>query len=324
MLLKNWEYDETSLEMFQYFRISANATYPFKRNDEIYFLRFCPTSEKRKESIVAELEFIRYLRGKQYNALEPVPSKSGDELIQKLTPWGEYYASVFKRVVGKQISQTDFDSEIMFAYGAALGQLHKLSGGYAFHEAKRWTHVDVLDWIEQTLKDLASEALPLDEVKLLRDYFSKLPISQANYGLIHYDFETDNVFYDSSTKSCSVIDFDDAMLHWYVMDIVQALYSLKSEVADDEFPQKEAVFIEGYRSRFEIDNDLLAAAPLFKRFANLYGYTRIARSIQEHWENEPDWLVNLRRKLAGLLVKRAEFFGKTILFKPVSASPPSQ
>jgi len=312
MLLKNWEYDETSLDMFQYFRISANAIYPFKKDGEVHFLRCCPTSEKTKDNILAELEFVNYLRSNQYNALEPIPSTGGGELIQQSTPWGEYYASVFKRVMGNQISETDFSDGIMFSYGAALGQLHVLSSEYTAPKTKRWTHVEVFYWIEETLKSLTHETSAMEELDLLREYFSKLPINSKNYGLIHYDFELDNVFYDDTTKSCSVIDFDDTMYHWYVMDIVQALESLKSEVAEDEFSRKQAVFIEGYRSRIGLDNELFAMMPVFKRFADLYGYTRVARSIQEQWENEPDWMVELRAKLNKALERESGFFGKAI------------
>jgi len=312
MLVKNWEYDESSLDLFQHFRISANAIYPFKRNGEICLLRCCPTSEKTRESIVAELEFIGYLHSRHYPALEPLPSKTGDEVVQKSTPWGDYYASVFKRVKGKQISQLNFDDEIITAYGAALGRLHSLSGEYTDPKTRRWTHEDVFHWVEETLRDLPVGRLPLDELRLLRDYFSGLPISPATYGLIHYDFETDNVFYDDATKSCSVIDFDDAMYHWYTMDIVQALDSLKDEVAADEFAHKKAVFIEGYRSEYAIEDDQLAAMPAFRRFANLYGYTRVVRAMQECWENEPEWLVELRAKLTESLAADSECFGKPI------------
>lgn len=312
MLLKNWEYDETSLDLFQYFRISANAIYPFKKDGEVRFLRCCPISEKTKDNILAELAFINYLRSKQYNALEPVPSRDGDGLVQKSTPWGEYYASVFKRVTGTQISETDFKDEIMFAYGTALGQLHELSNSYTAPKTKRWTHVDVFKWLEDTFKSLAIEASPMDELNLLREYFSRLPINPKNYGLVHYDFELDNVFYDETTKSCSVIDFDDAMYHWYIMDIVQAMESIKGEIAENEFSRKQAVFLEGYRSRFDLDDDLFAMIPAFKRFANLYGYARVARAIQEQWDNEPDWMVELRTKLNKALERESEFFGKAI------------
>ena len=318
MLLKNWEYDETSLEMLRDFRISANAIYPFRKNGDVCFLRCCPTSEKPMKNILAELEFISYLRGKGYNAMEPIPSNDGDELVQRLTPWGEYNASVFKRVKGEQISETNFGDEIMFAYGASLGQLHQLSSEYTSPKTKRWSHVDVFNWIEETLESLVLETHPLDELKILREHFSTLLINQKNYGLIHYDFEPDNVFYDDTTKSCSVIDFDDAMHHWYVMDIVQALHSLKSEIAEHKSSHAQVVFLEGYRGRFDINDDLFATAPVFRRFANLFQYARVARAMHEHWENEPEWMVELRTKLTKSLARNSEFFGQAIA---PSASP---
>lgn len=87
MLLKNWDYDESSLDMFRSCRISANAIYPFTRNEEVRLLRFCPTSEKIKDNLLAELEFIAYLRNNQYQAVASVLAKTGEELVQRLTPW---------------------------------------------------------------------------------------------------------------------------------------------------------------------------------------------------------------------------------------------
>ena len=49
----------------------------------------------------------------------------------------------------------------------------------------------------------------------------QLPVSPAGYGLVHYDFEPDNVFYDGET--CHVIDFDDSMEHFYAIDLVQMI-----------------------------------------------------------------------------------------------------
>ena len=89
MLVSNWDFDADSLDLFQYFRISANAIYPFRIHGEVCFLRFCSTSEKAKEQILAELGFIHYLRSNHYPALEPVPARNGECLVQKETPWGE-------------------------------------------------------------------------------------------------------------------------------------------------------------------------------------------------------------------------------------------
>jgi Ser/Thr protein kinase RdoA (MazF antagonist) len=111
-----------------------------------------------------------------------------------------------------------------------------------------------------------------------------------------------------------VIDFDDALYHWYVMDIEQALDSLQHgcDLTEQEFCQKQTVFLEGYRSQFEIDDDQLATMPVCRRFANLFGYARIARAIQEEWENEPEWLAGLRAKLHTALRHKSANFGEPI------------
>lgn len=62
MIVKNWTYDEDSLEMFQFYRISSNAIYPFRYKGKIRLLRFAPVKEKSKQNLEAELEFISYLR----------------------------------------------------------------------------------------------------------------------------------------------------------------------------------------------------------------------------------------------------------------------
>lgn len=303
LLINHWDYDPQSLELFQYFRISANAIYPIRIKGEVCFLRFSPVSEKQEENVLAELAFLNYLRHEGYSAMEAIHSRSGDELIRKETPWGEYFASVFRQVPGKQISQTDFNDNILFAYGAALGELHALSRKFENPSVKRWTHVDVLDWIEKTLGELGLDQKLMHELKTLRSRFSQLPITQDNYGLIHYDFEPDNVFFDENNQQCSVIDFDDAMYHWYVMDIVQALDAIQDEMEMDDCSHQEAMFLQGYRSVWEIDENLFKLKALFRRFASIYKYARVARAIEERFESEPDWMVGLRGRLEKLLME---------------------
>lgn len=312
MLLNNWDYDVDSEELFQFFRISANAIYPLRIRGNICYLRFSPVSEKLKENVQAELAFIDYLHCQGYPAMEVMKSRSGEAVVEKETPWGDYYASVFKRVVGKQISQTDFNDEIMFAYGAALGELHALSRKYENPSVRRWTHLDVFDWIGETLVELGLDQEPMQELVLLKREFEQLPVNLDNYGLIHFDFEPDNVFYDESNQQCSVIDFDDAMYQWYVMDIVQALAAIQDETGKDDISDLEAQFLDGYRNKFAIDNQLFSMKPLFRRFANLYQFTRVARVMQERWENEPDWMVSLRGKLQRSLLEDARLFGNEI------------
>jgi Ser/Thr protein kinase RdoA (MazF antagonist) len=310
MLLRNWAFDEESLDMFKYYRISSNAIYPFKCRGKTQLLRFAPKEEKRRTDTLAELDFIAYLRNNGYGVLRSVRSLRGEKLIEARTPWGEYFAAVFERVSGVQLSRTDLSDLIIFSYGRALGRLHQLSSQYTPGEPRRWAYSDVLEWIRQELANFPEEALALKEAQMLRSYFAALPRSSANYGLVHYDFEYDNVFYDEQSKSCNVIDFDDAMYHWYAMDIERALNSLQDLVPEvDLFEQKKRLFLDGYRAEFELPDDFEATQHVFRRFAGIYGYVRTLRSMAEHWEHEPEWMTNLRERLSARLVEESRHFG---------------
>ncbi|GIO26322.1 phosphotransferase enzyme family protein [Ornithinibacillus bavariensis] len=309
MLLRNWEYDNQSLDMFKYYRISSNAIYPFQVHGKTQLLRFSPKTEKNGDNILAELDFITYLRSKQYGVLETVVSKNGKELVETRTPWGEYYASVFKRVAGKQLNLTDLSEDIIFCYGKALGKLHQLSSEYNPSKYKRWSYNDVLNWIYTILVDFPNEESALRETKLLQDYFADIPMTKKTFGLIHYDFEYDNVFYDENTKSCNIIDFDDSMYHWYVMDIEQSLTSLQDCVHPEMYQQKKQYFLDGYRTEFEISDDMMSLIPACRRFANLYGYARVKISVQDQWDNEPEWLKDLRKNLSEAMKEDALCFG---------------
>jgi Ser/Thr protein kinase RdoA (MazF antagonist) len=102
------------------------------------------------------------------------------------------------------------------------------------------------------------------------------------------------------------------MFHWYAMDIDQALDSLQSEIAPDRYPRARDTFLDGYQTQFALDDDLVTVLPLFRRFAMLYRYTRLTRAVEERWENEPEWLVGLRAKLAGARASASEGFGKSL------------
>ncbi|MDO9086050.1 MAG: hypothetical protein Q7U53_07585 [Anaerolineaceae bacterium] len=52
-----------------------------------------------------------------------------------------------------------------------------------------------------------------------------------------------------------------------------------------------------------IDEDVFKQLPLFRRFAKLYQFTRVARAIEERFDNEPDWMVGLRERLESLLTE---------------------
>jgi Ser/Thr protein kinase RdoA (MazF antagonist) len=312
MILKNWDHDTDRLDILDNYRISANAVYPFFKDGQVFILRFSPVEERTADTIQAELEFLRYLRSQYYPVPDMLPSKNGNELELMNTPWGDYLAVVFERVPGTALARIEITDDIIYGLGKALGKLHSLSQRYHPVRYQRISWREQLDWVESTLAEFDNEKAAQNEVRILSSYLSGLPADNENYGLVHYDFETDNVFYNEDNGNFHVIDFDDAHYHWFVLDIDQALDSLFSELPTRNPEEIKSSFIDGYRSVVSITESMLEMMPVFRRYTNLFGYARILHSAKETWNNEPDWMVELRKKLSQSMRNRSIDFGKPI------------
>lgn len=294
---------------FPWFRISSNAVYPFEHRDGPAFLRFSPANEKRPDQIEAELDFIACLRRAGYGAPEPLPARDGRLLVAAETPWGTYLAAAFRQVPGLDLERVGLDAAIAASYGRALGELHRLSVDYRPAGARCWSHHDALDWVRAELAVLPATAAALVEADLLSAAFAALPRTAAGYGLVHYDFECDNVLFDAATGRCFAIDFDDAMYHWYAMDIEAALFSLEREVEGRAAPMLEAAFLAGYAGVSALPESLEALRPLCRRFADLYRYARVRRSLAAPTPDAPEWMAALRTRLEERLPEFSERFG---------------
>lgn len=307
--LRHWAYDADTLDGYLgRFRISANAVYPFAQGGKTCFLRLAPVSEKREQNLLGELEFIRYLNAQGYPAAAPIPADNGADLIRLRTLWGDYFASAFQGAQGKRLDETPLSAEILAAYGRGLGRLHALSAAY-LPETPKWSCKEALSWAEETLARYGAPDGLLKAAATLKGALGRLPQTPENYGLVHYDFEYDNVFYDEQAKNCPVIDFEDGMYHWYALDVEQALGALEED-ADElglgDFPAAEAAFLRGYRSERPYTEEMAAVRPLMRQFVGLYGCAKLMRASAEPVENEPQWMTELRGKLSGAIARKTE------------------
>lgn len=298
MLMRYWEYDEEpSREVMKHFRISANAVYPFYNQEQLQFLRFAPEEEKGTNFVRAELDFLNYLKEAGYPAVQTVPALSGADLVTAATPWGSYTAAVFLGMDAEPMTGMPYSDKLYYGMGEALAKLHQAGAAYNPGKPKRPDWEAHLDWCRDVLETYHAPKWAVLELVVLRRFFSAQEKTAENYGLIHYDFELDNVFYDAEHEMYYPIDFDDSLYHWFMMDIIKTIGSIQEEMPEDFKERAAQIMLTGYQSIRGIDENLLTQGEMFIRYANIFTYTRIWRSIYEKWDHEPEWMSGLRRTL---------------------------
>ena len=157
-----------------------------------------------------------------------------------------------------------------------------------------------------------SEQEALQELSRVTTWLQSLPTGNDVYGLIHYDFELDNLFFEENKDhSFNIIDFDDAIYHWYTLDIVTAL----GDFIDDDNPHSKLLiqsFLNGYRSITVLENDAVAQFPQFQRYANLYTFSKLLKSLDYGEINEtPPWFDELKVKLVRVADELRQSFQKS-------------
>ncbi|MGO4273283.1 hypothetical protein AB4Z22_26150 [Paenibacillus sp. TAF58] len=86
------------------------------------------------------------------------------------------------------------------------------------------------------------------------------------------------MFWQASTSKFHVIDFDDAMYHWYAMDIVAALADVLDNTDRDSSRQVEC-YLRGYTAISPLDKQMIELFPKFLRFSKLYSFSRILTAL---------------------------------------------
>jgi Ser/Thr protein kinase RdoA (MazF antagonist) len=290
-LLAHWAHDPGSAE---YYRSSANFLFMFTHAGQPYALRFNHARERTVEQIEAELAYVEYLSECGVPVAPPVRSLQGKLVEPVDTPLGRYYASVFCVLPGKQWETHELTLGQFTRWGRALGELHTAAQGY--QRAGRPTWQDHLALIAAGLpptEHVARQALAQIEHEL-----RNLPMHAQNFGLIHYDFELDNLIW--TADHIGLLDFDDCAWYWFAADVAYALRDLYADDPTQVDWQHPAVlaFVAGYRTSKAISQEELQLMPLFLRLHNLLKASKLLRSLDYVAQPEdPDWLGELAQKL---------------------------
>ncbi|MED4910933.1 phosphotransferase [Brevibacillus centrosporus] len=289
-----WEHDEGSLKLW---RASSNFVYVFKKNQQRFFLRFSFERDNSIEQIRAELDFMQHLVRHGYPCVVPIPSENGRLVETVRTNDGLYVGVVFSQARGSCLDIETMTDKQYEQWGISLATLHSFAKTYASDDVKRKSWQNILESVETILQRYPLEKEAKNELYKISSWLHSLNISNDNFGLVHYDFQLDNVFWDENKHEFNVIDFDDSMYHWFAMDIVTSLKDLFQSKEPNK-DKKIQSFLRGYRSILPLDDEMVRLFPKFYRFDQLYVFTRLLLSIENSGiDNAPEWYGGLKIKL---------------------------
>jgi Ser/Thr protein kinase RdoA (MazF antagonist) len=287
----HWPHDTGSV---RFFRSSANFLYVFRHDGKQRFLRFAHSSERPREAVDAEIALVNWLAGEGLPVVRPVRSRNGHFVETVASDWGTFHTVVFDALEGRQFEIDEFADVGLRAWGAALGRLHATLKSYPGRVSS--ARPRMRDHLEQTKRVLPGDAPAVwEELERLDRRFEALPMDQDTYGLIHFDFELDNLIWQGCTVQ--MLDFDDYSFAWYAADIAFALRDSFDTGASLSSPSVQA-FLEGYAFESLLTDEQIAQIPLFSRLARLIQFARIARALDlATTPVQPDWLSGLIDRL---------------------------
>ena len=289
-ILENWAHDRGSA---RHFRSSANFVYACRRQGHGCYLRFADSTERSRAAIEAEIALLGWLAAAGVEVDEAIPSRRGTFVETVETELGTFHSVLFAGLEGRQFEIADLDAPRFREWGAALGRLHAALRDFpGSGSSARGTWRDHLEFVRAHVPGQPAVRQELDRTETL---LGALPVNRDTYGLIHFDFELDNLYWHD--HAVGILDFDDCSHHWYAADIAFALRDLFADGVDLGDPSFRA-FVCGYTEHSPLDDEQTSHIPLFLRFVNLVVYARIARGLDLPRDQDyPDWLEALDRRL---------------------------
>jgi Ser/Thr protein kinase RdoA (MazF antagonist) len=307
-LVSRWPHDPGSVKML---RASANFVCVYNDGSDKRILRFNGAGERSVGGIETELRFIKDLAGSGIKAALPIESVHGRLVESFETRWGVFHASAFQRIRGEIFDIERLSADQFQKWGSALGELH--SATRRLLKSSRYNRLSLDDLLETARAQLCADGFLKEIYDKILKWIDRLPRNNETYGLIHYDFELDNLIWNDG--GISIIDFDDSVLSWYVTDIAHTLRDLfpRGDFTDCE---RYRGFLDGYRERCDIDQGLLNELPRFFRLHAFITLARVRRSVDiGRSPDNPPWMNDLIKKLEDLSDGYREMLSDTTVWE---------
>ncbi|WP_158299862.1 contact-dependent growth inhibition system immunity protein [Glycomyces paridis] len=272
----------------KWWRSSATHVFVLPDQEGKRYLRFAP--DDRADAFAAVAALAARLADTGARVARPVPTTAGTLVATVATPLGFMQAMMVEAAPGEAFDAEELDEPGARAWGRALAEFH-----LAAADAK-----------EPLPGPFATPPTFPDDPELaacaaaLTAAARKLSREPARFGVVHGDFELDNLAWQDGTATA--FDLDEAHRSWYAADIAFAVRDLcdHSGRPAPEHAERFAAFIDGYREARPLTADEIDMLPLFAGLHALTALGDIAAALGEPDAAEAAWKADLRAHLTAL------------------------
>lgn len=271
----------------------SNNVFECKGTGKNFILKFYPSSKYKKDSIKAELDWIKFLLQSGINVTAPLVSADGNYLeVIQMDNKEECYVLAFEKAKGNFINVSDKDSwnkDFFYNWGKTLGKIHYLS--------KKYTPLDKSIKKQEWNKGILFTETFEDVSKVVARkwaYFIKeienLPKNKNCYGMIHNDLHQKNFYIDD--KEIILFDFGDCEYNWFVYDIAIVLYHAVQTIDENDLQGRKDFarlfihsFLKGYLPENNLDHYWLSTLPFFLNYRQIFSYIYFVTFLTEEQKN---------------------------------------
>lgn len=257
-------------------RKMENIVYSCDSDSGKVYLRLTTPLRRAHAEIQAEINWIEHLAKSGLRVPRIIKDKSGNKIASFNEKDMHFEAVVFSGMGGEHPSKEIAEnSKFLETLGSLIAQMHVASQYY------EGTHQGIKreNWFEERgLRHALAAAKQSKELSLRNQleeslaWMKSLPQAHENYGLIHADLGSLNLFIEED-DSIGIIDFDDCCYHWFVFDLAIVIFSMAGRF-DHATPQPEEIrwlndLVRGYRTIRPLDQKEIDLIPRFINFACL-------------------------------------------------------
>lgn len=280
-LAEPWAPDAGTVRLI---RASSNFLFSFTSGGRHLVLRFNSISERLRSAIDTELDFVEFLRGNGLRVPKTVYSFAGNRIERFDTPFGVFLATAFEFVPGSSPRADRLSEEELREWGRALSELHRVTAERpAENPAIDWSNFGrhdvgyLVSWAASVIADRTPGGIGREahrEYRHIVSWLDSFPRDAGIYGLIHFDFEPDNLVWHDGKPT--ILDFDDCAIGWRFADIAFAVRELFPDGRQAD-TGRYRLFMEGYGFQW---NDAREIARLFPRFLRVHSFIMLGRLLR--------------------------------------------